>query len=149
MSVTPNDRASVVAFIRDQGRGVVATVSPEGMPEAALVGLVALDDGTILFNAFSSSRKVGNLRARPSIAVVVGTVGDVTLQVEGTAAIAGAERRAALGEEFLRHAPGSRVHDDGFSLVVVTPAWVRVYDASAAPSVSAEARWDAGILSTP
>ncbi|MBD3941008.1 pyridoxamine 5'-phosphate oxidase family protein [Microbacterium sp. NEAU-LLC] len=145
MVLDPNERESVVAFLRDHGRGVVATVSPEGVPEAALVGLVALDDGSILFNALASSRKVANLGARPVIAIVVGTDGDVTLQIEGPASIAGPDRRAALGEEFLRHAPGSRVHEEGFALVVVTPEWVRVYDASAAPSVSAEARWDAGI----
>jgi len=141
MMLDPNERDSVVAFLRVQGRGVVATVSPEGLPEAALVGLVALDDGSILFNTFASSRKVVNLRARPSIAVVVGTAGDVTLQIEGTASIATPARQTALAEEFLRHAPGSRVYDDGFALVAITPEWVRCYDASAAPSVSVEARW--------
>jgi len=148
MLLDPNERESVVAFLRDQGRGVVATVSAEGLPEAALVGLVTLDDGSIVFNTFASSRKVANLRARPSIAVVVGTSGEVTVQIEGTASIATPDRRASLSEEFLRHAPGSRVHDAGFALVVVTPEWVRCYDASATPSVSAEARWDRGIPSS-
>ncbi|GAA5208768.1 pyridoxamine 5'-phosphate oxidase family protein [Microbacterium kyungheense] len=146
MVLDPHERASVVAFLRDHGRGVVATVSPDGSPEAALVGLVALDDGSILFNAFASSRKVANLRVQPAIALVVGTSGDVTLQIEGTAALAPLDRRDALGEEFLRHAPGSRVHDEAIALIVVTPQWVRCYDASTAPSVSAEARWDRGIL---
>lgn len=141
MVFDPADRVSVVSFIRRHARGVVATVSPAYVPEAALVGLVALDDGRLLLNTFASSRKLANLRANPAIAVVVGTEGEVSLQLEGTAAIASTEQHATLADEFLRHAPGSRVHDEGFTLVVVSPDWVRFYDATGKRSIVSEARW--------
>lgn len=144
MTGHPVDKDSVVAFVRTQGRGVVATVSSGGTPEAALVGLVALDDGTILFTTRASSRKYENIARRSAVALVVGTEGEVSLQIEGTATIASAERRAELADVFLSHAPGSRVRDPAFALVIVTPTWVRSYDVSGAEAVVREEDWTAG-----
>ncbi|MBS0024919.1 pyridoxamine 5'-phosphate oxidase family protein [Microbacterium paraoxydans] len=141
MALDPHDLGAVVRFVRAQGRGVVATVSEAAAPEAALVGLVALDDGTILFTSRSSSRKIANLRDAGSVALVVGTEGPVSLQVEGSGVVASAAQAHELEPLFLQHAPGSRVTDPGFALVVVRPRWVRSYDVSGAEPVVLEARW--------
>jgi pyridoxine/pyridoxamine 5'-phosphate oxidase len=132
---------SLVSFINEEGRGVVATSAPDGRPEAALVGLVALDDGTLLFNTFVSSRKIANLSVRPKVAVVVGTAGALTLQLEGDASEVTDAERSSLEAEFERHAPGSRGIADGLTLVVVVPSWARFYDASGDHAEVTERRW--------
>ncbi|WP_109687724.1 pyridoxamine 5'-phosphate oxidase family protein [Branchiibius hedensis] len=95
MTIDASSPPALARFVRDQRRGVVATVSAAGHPEAALVGLTALDDGTLIFDSHQSFRKVANLQAASTVAVVVGLDGQVSVQVEGTARIAVApdERR--------------------------------------------------------
>ncbi|MDQ7877062.1 pyridoxamine 5'-phosphate oxidase family protein [Microbacterium sp. QXD-8] len=141
MTFDPSDTAAFAAFVRAQGRAVVATVAPSGAPEAALVGIAALDDGTLIFDASDDSRKVHNLRENGRVAVVIGTEGDMTVQVEGVATITSGASREQHGAAYNEQFPGSRALDQGFAVVVVRPEWVRVYDASAQPAVVTEARW--------
>ncbi|WP_349425628.1 pyridoxamine 5'-phosphate oxidase family protein [Microbacterium sp. LWS13-1.2] len=141
MTFDPRDTAAFAAFVRAQGRAVVATVAPSGVPEAALVGMAALDDGTLIFDASDDSRKIHNLRENGRVAVVAGTDGDVTVQVEGVATIASDTSREFHGAAYNEQFAGSRALDQGFAVVVVRPDWVRVYDASARPAVVTEARW--------
>jgi general stress protein 26 len=137
----PSDTAAFAAFVRAQGRAVVATVAPSGAPEAALVGMAALDDGTLIFDASDDSRKIHNLRENAHVAVVAGTEGDVTVQVEGVATIASGASRERHGAAYNEQLPGSRALDQGFAVVVVRPEWVRVYDATGRPASVTEARW--------
>ncbi|HWD61808.1 MAG TPA: pyridoxamine 5'-phosphate oxidase family protein [Humibacter sp.] len=141
MALDPQSPTEIARFIRECGRGVVATVTSNGHPEAAMVGLVTLNDGTILFNSFSSSRKIANLLAHPRIALVVGVDGAVTVQLEGYATVTEGETRARFAAEYERQSPGSRAASDTMSLVVVRPRWLRVYDTSQEPPVVAEASW--------
>ncbi|MFE6997475.1 pyridoxamine 5'-phosphate oxidase family protein [Microbacterium sp. NPDC057659] len=134
----PHDPASIARFVDGIGCGVVATVSPDGAPEAALVGLAALDDGTLIFNTPDAARKVDNLRTTPRVAVVV-TREDVSVQFEGSATITAGAERDRLGRAYERRFPGSRAFADGFLLVAVSPDWVRVYDAGVRPAQVAEA----------
>jgi len=141
MSCDPSDRASVVAFVRAERRGVIATVDTVGHPEAALVEIAALDDGTLVFDSYSDSRKVPNLANNADVAIVIGTTGDVTLQLEGSAWTATGAERLTYGEAYNAQFPGARALDEGFSVVVVDVAWLRVYDASSTPATMREARW--------
>ena len=141
MTFDPRDTAAFAAFVRAQGCAVVATVAPSGGPEAALVGMAALDDGTLIFDASDDSRKVHNLRENARVAVVAGTEGDVTVQIEGAATIASGASRELHGAAYNEQFPGSRALDPGFAVVVVRPEWVRVYDASVRPAFVSEARW--------
>ena len=141
MALDPRDRPSITAFVRREGRGVVATVTQQGRPEAALVGLAALPDGTLIFNSEVKARKIQNLAANDLVAVVVGVGGDVSVQFEGTATITDSEERQAYGSAYDRQFPGSRALHDDFTVVAVHPSWVRVYDASSAPAVVTEADW--------
>jgi general stress protein 26 len=141
MTPDPHDPASIARFIDDIGRGVVATVSPTGSPEAALVGLAALPDGTLIFNTADAARKVENLRERGRVAVVICVDGDVSVQLEGDAAIVEGTERLRYGHAYDRRFPGSRALADGFLVVVVRPDWVRVYDAGQRPAVVREAGW--------
>ena len=141
VSFDPGDVAAFTAFVRAQGQGVVATVSPSGAPEAALVGLAALDDGTLVFDTHAGSRKAENLRHDHRIAVVVGTVGELSVQIEGFAAIAHGAHRERYGAAYAAQFPGSHALDPDFAVVAIRPSWVRVYDASVTPARVSEARW--------
>jgi general stress protein 26 len=141
VSFDPDDTAAFAAFVREHGRGVVATASASGAPEAALVGIAALDDGALIFDTYADSRKAANLRHDDRVAVVVGTEGDVSVQIEGTATITVGEERERHGATYNAQFPGSRALDPDFAVVVVRPEWVRVYDASTRPPVVTEARW--------
>ncbi len=133
------DLASVIAFAARHDVAVVATVTPEGWPEAALVGIAALADGTLVFDAPDDARKVENLRRTPRAAVVIGTEGEVSVQLEGPAAVAEGEERERLGAAYEARFPGSRALLPGFVVVAVRPDWVRVYDASVSPARVSEA----------
>lgn len=142
VSFDPSDVAAVVAFVRAQAQGVVATVSPSGSPEAALVGLAALDDGTLIFDTPTGSRKAENLRHDHRVAVVIGTNG-VSVQIEGFGMIAHGSHREQYGAAYHAAFPASRALEPGFAVVVVRPSWVQVSDASEheRPATVTEARW--------
>ena len=141
MAFHPRDVPAFVAFVRTEAQGVIATVSPSGAPEAALVGIAALDDGTLVFDTLVGSRKAYNLRHDHRIAVVIGTDGAVSAQVDGFGTIVHGTLREEYGGAYNAQFPGSRALDPDFAVVVVRPAWVRVYDASVAPANVTEARW--------
>lgn len=141
MAFDPADVPAFVAFVRAQAQGVVATVSPSGAPQAALVGLAALDDGTLVFDTLAGARKAENLRHDHRIAVVIGTDDAVSVQVDGFARIVHGSLREEYGAAYNAQFPGSRALDPDFAVVVVRPSWVRVYDASTRPADVSEARW--------
>lgn len=142
MSINAADRTAVAHFLRVCGSGVVASVADDGAPQAAYVGLTALDDGTVVFDAAMGSRKVGNIAHRPRVAIAV-TGADMTVQLEGSARITRDEERRRLGEEYCRRFPGSRALDAGFAVLAVSVDWVRVYDAGVHPPHVTEASWAA------
>jgi len=141
MSLDPQDPADIATFVRQEGRAIVATVSPDGEPEAALVGITALDDGTLIFNVLPWARKLVNLRANGRVAVVAGTVGPVSVQLEGPAVITEGESAERYAADFERLMPGTKSRYEGYEVVVVRPDWLRVYDVSHKPALVVEARW--------
>lgn len=141
MSLDPRNRAEIAAYVREEGRAVVATVTDDGEPEAALVGITALDDGTLIFNVVPWARKLANLKASGRAAVVVGTSAHISVQFEGAAAVTEGDDGEHFAAEFDRLMPGSRSRYEGYEVVVVRPEWVRVYDVSHRPPLVVEARW--------
>lgn len=142
MSFDAADLPAVVHFLRVCGAGVVATVGDDAEPQASYVALAATDEGVLVFDAASKSRKVGNIGARPRIAVAV-TGAEISVQLEGTARVTeGAERRE-LGGFYSEEFPDSRAMDDGFVVIAVDVDWVRVCDAGVRPARTTEATWPA------
>lgn len=137
------DRAAVIAFVERAGRSVLATVAADGAPEASLVGIAAMPDGVLVADAADSARKLVNLRSEARIAIVAGTDGDVTVQIEGVARIAEGAERQELGAHYVRRFPGARALAPGFVVIAIEVRWVRVYDASTSPARVTEAIWDA------
>ena len=136
------DCASVASFVRKHAKAVVATVSLDGWPEAALVGMAALDDGTLIFDTERTARKVDNLRGQRRVAVVVGTEGEISVQIEGPAVITDGVERTRFGAAYDAQFPGSRALEPDFAVIVVRPDWVRVYDSSVQPPHVTEAHWN-------
>lgn len=140
MTIEASDRAAVAHFVRVCGSGVVASIGADGSPQAAYVGLTATDDGVLVFDATSESRKIANIRERPQVALAV-TGAETSVQLEGRARIAHDEERWRLGEVYTERFPSSRALDAGFELVAVDVHWVRVYDAAEHPPRTIEATW--------
>ena len=53
----------ILAFIRVHELAIVATVSDENLPQAALMGIAVMPDARIIFDTVKSSGKYSNLRA--------------------------------------------------------------------------------------
>lgn len=74
-------------FISKHRLTVLATISENNMPEAALVGFAITPDLEIIFDTVKTSRKYKNLLKNPAISFVVGWDGEQTVQYEGIARI--------------------------------------------------------------
>ncbi|MET1020534.1 MAG: pyridoxamine 5'-phosphate oxidase family protein [Microterricola sp.] len=128
--------SDIVAYVRDSGSGVVATLAVDGSPQAAYLDLTATDSGELVFNARSDSRKIANILGDGRVAVVIGGADGTTLQCEGTATLATGpdlERcAAAYGEAFPQFEPAR----PGVVLVLVALQWARHRDYRSSAPVS-------------
>ncbi len=75
----------VYQFMRSERLGVLATVSEEARPEAALMGYAVTPQLEIIFDTVKTSRKYPNLKKNPQVAWVIGCATEVTVQYEGVA----------------------------------------------------------------
>lgn len=102
-------------FVRARGLAVLATVSADGHPQAAVVGVAATDDGDIVFDTTRPSRKLTNLTRQPRVALVIGGdwADEQTVQLEGIAA------------EVPRHDPAVAAYYEQFPAGRERAAWPR------------------------
>ena len=80
--MTPED---IFTFVRAHELAIVATVSDNNSPEAALMGIAVTPDARIVFDTVKGSRKYANLRHENRVALVVGWEHEITVQLEGCA----------------------------------------------------------------
>src|SRR5688572_25614268 len=103
-------RSELLEFLRSHRYAVQASVSAAGRPQAAVVGIAVSDAFEIVFDTTDSSRKAGNLRMNPGVALVIGGTHDGderTAQFEGIADVpSGAERDRILQLYFSRFPDG-------------------------------------------
>ena len=124
------DRFALYSFMSGYRYGVVSSVSEDGTPQAALVGIATTSELEIIFDTVKTSRKYANLIARPECSFVVGWDGEKTVQFEG---IAVEPREPDLkryqGLYFAVWTDGpSRMQWPGIAYFVVRPRWVRYSD---------------------
>ena len=141
----------VAQFIEAQPLAVVATLGPDGAPQAALVGIALTDSFELVFDSVDSSRKIGNLRGDQRVAVAIGgTMQDErTVQVDGIADEPQGDEGERIRDAYFRRWPDGRdrVSWAGITHVRITPRWLRFSDWNAAPVVVAEwTRADNGLL---
>lgn len=77
------DPEGILDFVRARRLAVVATVADDDSPQAALVGIAVTNDGRVVFDTVTGSRKYANLRRHKKTAIVVGWEDEVTVQLEG------------------------------------------------------------------
>lgn len=128
--MTPEE---LLRFLRGHRMAVEASVSAEGGPQAAVVGIVVTDAFEILFDTLDATRKISNLRRHPRIAFVIGGIADGeerTAQVEGIAdEPRGAELERLKALYFARFPDGrEREKWPGITYVRVRPTWIRYSD---------------------
>jgi hypothetical protein len=123
----------LLAFMRTHRVAVQASVGPAAAPQAAVVGIAITDRFEVVFDTLGSSRKAGNLRANPSIALVMGGLmpGDErTVQYEGVADEPEGPDRERLTEAYYGVYPDGRdrLSWPGLTYFRVRPQWIRYSD---------------------
>ncbi|MGW0555625.1 pyridoxamine 5'-phosphate oxidase family protein [Streptomyces sp. NPDC002926] len=123
-------RDELMWFLRRYKLAVQATVTPDGAPQAAVVGFAVSDELEIVFDTVETTRKCLDLRADPRIALVIGWDDAITVQLEGVADFpTGPELERIQQCYFAAYPDGrDRLTWPGITHVRVRPTWVRYSD---------------------
>jgi len=124
------DRLAICSFMQGQRYGVVSSVSRDGEPQSALVGVATTSKLEIIFDTLKSSRKYTNLVERPSCSFVVGWTDERSVQFEGVAIEpTGSELRRYQEIYFAAWPDGpERMSWPEIAYFVVRPRWIRYSD---------------------
>jgi hypothetical protein len=128
-------REELLDFLRAQPWAVEASVTGDGGPQAAVLGVAVTDRLELVFDTFGTSRKASNLRANPRIAVVVGWDEGQTAQIEGVADEPVGAERQRLKDVYLRRFPDGheRAALGEITYFRILPKWIRYSDFRTTP----------------
>lgn len=117
-------------FIERHKLGALATISPSGEPQAAVVGIAVTRELELVFDTVKSSRKYQNLTANPAIAFVVGGEEEITVQYEGEAAELRSVADQKYFDTYFEKWPDGRerLKWPGIVHFKVSPKWIRYSD---------------------
>lgn len=120
----------VYEFMEGERLGVLATVSEDGTPEAALMGIAATPQLELIFDTLNSTRKYANIQKNPRVAFVIGCSSEISVQYEGIAAeLSGDHLAKYKAIYFAKFTDGpARENWLGMTYFVVRPRWVRYSD---------------------
>src|SRR5579872_4695175 len=123
-------KESLYAFIRQHQLGVIATASPDGLPEAALLNIAATPDLELIFETTDATRKFSNLQRNPRAEMVIGWEGGRTLQCRGIVDEPPGREGERLKAAYLSVFPEnvSHQHWPGNHYFRLRPGWVRLSD---------------------
>ena len=123
-------KADIYQFMSKQKLGVLATLSRDGSPQSALVGIAVTPELEIIFDTIKSSRKFRNLMSNSGCSFVVGWAGEVTVQYEGQAGQPKGVALARYQQAYFARWPECRSHLSwpGITYFVVRPRWIRYSD---------------------
>jgi general stress protein 26 len=146
-------RFELYKFMAMHALGVLGSISAEGMPQSALVGIAVTDELEIIFDTLNSSRKYGNLVSNAKACFVVGWEGETTVQFEGEAFLPEGEELERYKEVYFAKWPDgpSRQSWPGLVYFVVRPRWIRYSDFNQHPPLIEEHvfdRWGGPVAST-
>jgi hypothetical protein len=137
-------KADLFTFMAGHKLGVLGTISPEGAPQSALVGIAVTQELEIIFDTVASSRKYTNLLANPAASFVIGlgdrSTGEVTVQFEGEAFQPTGAELARYQEVYFAAYPDGpdRISWPGIAYFVVRPKWIRYSDYNQRPPLIEE-----------
>ena len=134
------DREAICRVMQQYRYGVVCSVSAQGVPQSALVGIAVTPEMEIIFDTVRSSRKHANLLRYPVCSFVVGWGGEQTIQFEGLAKELSGEGRERYLEMYFAVWPECRAHLQWPDIThfVVTPTWIRYSDYDQRPPLIKE-----------
>jgi hypothetical protein len=134
------DTFALYSFMSRFRYGVVSSVSEDGLPQSALVGIATTSELEIIFDTVKTSRKYSNLIARPECSFVVGWDGEQTVQFEGIAVEPrGPDLKRYQNLYFAVWTDGpSRMTWPGIAYFVVRPRWIRYSDFEQIPPAITE-----------
>lgn len=123
-------RDDLLAFMREHKYAVQASVSVDGSPQAAIVGIIVSEQFEVFFDTLGTSRKAINLRHNPVAALVMGPTdagADRTVQFEGIADEPGGSDLDRLLELYFARFPDGRERQSWPGLIYfrVRPTWIR------------------------
>ncbi len=138
------ERGTIYEFMKQRRLGVVSSISADGEPQSALVGIAVTPQLEIVFDTVKTSRKYRNLVANAACSFVIGWDGEETVQLEGKASQpAGAELERYQAIYFSVWPDGpARLSWPGIAYFVVTPTWIRYSDYERDPAVIEELKFD-------
>jgi pyridoxine/pyridoxamine 5'-phosphate oxidase len=134
------DSAAIYSFVAGCRYGVVSSIAGDGTPQGALVGIAVTPQLEIVFDTVNTSRKYGNLIARPACSFVVGWSGERTVQCEGVASEPRGEDLKRYQEVYFAAWPDgvARMSWEGIAYFVVRPRWIRYSDFGESPPLIQE-----------
>jgi hypothetical protein len=137
-------KAGLRDYIAKCKLGVLGTAGPDARPQSALVGIAVTEELEILFDTVKSSRKYGNLIARPACSFALGWEGEQTVQYEGEAAELSGGELERLQPIYFERWPECRAHLTwrGIVYFVVRPRWIRYSDYGQQPPLIQEFVFD-------
>jgi pyridoxine/pyridoxamine 5'-phosphate oxidase len=133
-------KADVYEFLIKEKLGVLGSLSPEGQPQSALVGIAVTPDLEIVFDTVKSTRKYRNLTVNPAASFAVGWSGETTAQFEGEARELTGDDLARYQEVYFAAWPDgpTRLSWPGITYFVVRPRWIRYSDFNQNPPLIEE-----------
>jgi len=135
----PKDKKSQIKFlynfIKDHKLAVMATVTKNALPEAALIGIAVAEDLSLICSTFASSRKYVNLKKNRAVALVIGWEKAKTVQYEGAARELPQDEAEVVLKTFLAKTPAiaKSLRLEHRVLYLISPKWVRFSDLSTEP----------------
>jgi pyridoxine/pyridoxamine 5'-phosphate oxidase len=125
------NKQKILEFIKTQPLGVISTISPNGQPQGAVVGIAEHDDLSIIFGTFNHYRKFRNIKHNPRVSFVIGWK-DITVQYEGLAEeLIGAERDQAVQSHTAKIPSAVKfAHLPEQTYFRVKPTWIKYTDYS-------------------
>jgi pyridoxine/pyridoxamine 5'-phosphate oxidase len=135
--------AELLSYLRSQPWAIEASVSPDGAPQAAVIGVAITDGLELVFDTVTQSRKHQNLVKNPRIALVIGWEHERTVQYEGIAEIPTAAELPQVQACYFGRFPDGAGRQTWPGLVYwrVRPTWIRYSNFNVNPPIIQE--WDA------
>jgi pyridoxine/pyridoxamine 5'-phosphate oxidase len=122
-------------FISQHKLGVLATVTGDALPEAAVVGIAVTNNLEIICSTYDESRKHQNILKNPDVALVIGWEHGKTVQYEGVATVLSKEESQEHFRTTFANVPTIAKHlTQNFEVMYkITPKWIRYSDFSRDP----------------
>ncbi len=136
----------LLSYIRAQPWAIQASVSAQGAPQAAVIGVAVTDRWELLFDTVTQSRKHQNLVKNSRVAFVIGWEHERTVQYEGIAEIPTEAELPDVQAGYFDRFPDGPTRQTWPGLVYwrVRPTWIRYSNFNVNPPIIQE--WDAAAI---